>query len=613
MRQFQASQPSFAPQSQVKGESLATYATVSPSAGVYAAPASPNLSPSVSPNVRAYGTPSAALQGVYTAPNMPMVEPGMPMAEPGMLPEPGMMAEPGLTMPEPGMSMAELDMMNEPGMPMPEPDMMPQGSPDAYQSGYMLHGSYVAPMVATAAPHYAAHVNPQAFAHNSFTNQEESSFSAVDNAAMDNRSFALSSDLAASVDNELNDDLNDDLNGSMSSVPGLTDEQSIALSEVLFSNSDLLAESNKRKKLLKALCGDSDDASLDKASASAKHTINKKDAAKKASKDATNAKDEADAASAANAKDAVSAADSANAASAATGSFSLAALSSGDSGMAPGMTGAGANAAHAATTASNENSGAPIVEVAELDSASLIKPNPNKVVLDAESERLDKLSQSRKETFAKETLAIKAEENKSKIIFSLVEHGLSTMGQNTKLGILADEQDEDGKADVEDFITGNVTIVQQELRTGTDNNVVSAAFAETEEEPTTKTTINVAVPTSTAPWRPTISVTENRKKSENSLFPLLMREFGHHWYVYGLTILCCILCLMKVYQVQETRDLTARYNELAISNADLDKQWLNLMAVRQNLSEHAKIRAFASSNLKMKAPRTESEQVISLH
>ena len=77
--------------------------------------------------------------------------------------------------------------------------------------------------------------------------------------------------------------------------------------------------------------------------------------------------------------------------------------------------------------------------------------------------------------------------------------------------------------------------------------------------------------------------------------------------------MACVLCLMKVYQVQETRDLTSQLNDITLNNANLEKEWLNLMATRQSLTEHAKIRAYASNKLQMQSPKTNSEQVISLH
>lgn len=48
------------------------------------------------------------------------------------------------------------------------------------------------------------------------------------------------------------------------------------------------------------------------------------------------------------------------------------------------------------------------------------------------------------------------------------------------------------------------------------------------------------------------------------------------------------------------------------TNADLEKQWLILVASRQKLSEHANIRSSASETLGMVSPKTENEKVIYL-
>ena len=56
--------------------------------------------------------------------------------------------------------------------------------------------------------------------------------------------------------------------------------------------------------------------------------------------------------------------------------------------------------------------------------------------------------------------------------------------------------------------------------------------------------------------------------------------------------------------------MIAKLNEVTIQNENLNKTWLNLLAKRQNLSEHSKIRADAYNKLKMHAPKTEAEKVI---
>lgn len=96
----------------------------------------------------------------------------------------------------------------------------------------------------------------------------------------------------------------------------------------------------------------------------------------------------------------------------------------------------------------------------------------------------------------------------------------------------------------------------------------------------------------------------------DSLFRIILADIGNNFYTYMLGIVLCVLALFKVDQVQDTRYMIAKLNEVTIQNENLNKTWLNLLAKRQNLSEHSKIRADAYNKLKMHAPKTEAEKVI---
>ena len=117
-----------------------------------------------------------------------------------------------------------------------------------------------------------------------------------------------------------------------------------------------------------------------------------------------------------------------------------------------------------------------------------------------------------------------------------------------------------------------------------------------------------------ATLKSTISLGDSNSDADNEprLVPCIFHELGVNWFVYGLAIVVCVLCLAKVYQVQETRDLTSRLHEVTQNNSKLNNTWLTLVAERQNLTEHAKIRNFATDKLQMVSPKTENEQVISL-
>ena len=98
-----------------------------------------------------------------------------------------------------------------------------------------------------------------------------------------------------------------------------------------------------------------------------------------------------------------------------------------------------------------------------------------------------------------------------------------------------------------------------------------------------------------------------------SLLRAIAADMGNNFFTYFLAVILCGLSIYKVVQVQETRDLIANLNEVTVHNENLNKDWLTLLAQRQALSEHNKIRREAAERLNMKAPRTEAEKVITLN
>lgn len=242
---------------------------------------------------------------------------------------------------------------------------------------------------------------------------------------------------------------------------------------------------------------------------------------------------------------------------------------------------------------------------------------PKAVILD-EAEALREAKNQKRVSAQVNDILNLDKEKKSKTKFALIGQNLYNV-QKDEDNLLSNEKEEFGKIEAEDFITGNVTVVSQTLRTGTDNVVIATSGAldssYDEEESETKEQIHdVDYDSQSQRCSITLSLpNDNQEQKEPRLLPLLLRDFGVHWITYGLAICVCLLCLLKVYQVQDTRDLTARLNEVVATNADLEKQWLILVASRQKLSEHSKIRAMASESLGMVSPKTENEKVISLH
>lgn len=101
-------------------------------------------------------------------------------------------------------------------------------------------------------------------------------------------------------------------------------------------------------------------------------------------------------------------------------------------------------------------------------------------------------------------------------------------------------------------------------------------------------------------------------KHERSLVPLIVGQIFRDWYFYVLCAVACALSLYKVYQVQETRTLTASLNEVALQNDAISNQWLGLLSEKEELERQSVIRDAAVNRLHMVQPRTEAEIVIRL-
>lgn len=81
---------------------------------------------------------------------------------------------------------------------------------------------------------------------------------------------------------------------------------------------------------------------------------------------------------------------------------------------------------------------------------------------------------------------------------------------------------------------------------------------------------------------------------------------------YLLVLVAVTLPVFKIYLVQQTHTMTAKYNEAKSYNASLDKEWLTLLSEREALTEYSVIRKHATEDLQMVQPKTEDEFVIDL-
>lgn len=103
-----------------------------------------------------------------------------------------------------------------------------------------------------------------------------------------------------------------------------------------------------------------------------------------------------------------------------------------------------------------------------------------------------------------------------------------------------------------------------------------------------------------------------KKDDQKALIPTIFDDFIKYFYVYFLLALLVFLCLYKVYQVQQTRYVTASLNELSKQSQQLDSQWLILLGQREQLTEPNLIRKQAREKLNMLAPKTDLEKVITI-
>ena len=103
------------------------------------------------------------------------------------------------------------------------------------------------------------------------------------------------------------------------------------------------------------------------------------------------------------------------------------------------------------------------------------------------------------------------------------------------------------------------------------------------------------------------------KHHDLRIIKVIFEDIAKNLFTYFLIIVFTTLCLYKIHQVQETRDITSHFNQVITDNDNLHKKWLSLLAQRQELSEHAKIRKAAIEKLNMVAPKTDSELVINLY
>ncbi|MGN1280816.1 MAG: cell division protein FtsL [Succinivibrio sp.] len=110
---------------------------------------------------------------------------------------------------------------------------------------------------------------------------------------------------------------------------------------------------------------------------------------------------------------------------------------------------------------------------------------------------------------------------------------------------------------------------------------------------------------------PSLSLFEGYEKKQ-ALIPAIIDDIFSNVLTYVMILLVTSLAVFKVHQVQITREMTVKYNEMNLHNELLHKEWLSLLSERESLTEYSVIRKSANENLQMVQPKTEDEVVIDL-
>ena len=99
---------------------------------------------------------------------------------------------------------------------------------------------------------------------------------------------------------------------------------------------------------------------------------------------------------------------------------------------------------------------------------------------------------------------------------------------------------------------------------------------------------------------------------EQKILPSIIKDVFSNITTFILVIIATTLAVYKVHQVQSTREMTVKYNEVSNHNEQMHKEWLSLLSEREKLTEYSVIRSLATENLSMVQPKTEDEVVIDL-
>ncbi len=97
-----------------------------------------------------------------------------------------------------------------------------------------------------------------------------------------------------------------------------------------------------------------------------------------------------------------------------------------------------------------------------------------------------------------------------------------------------------------------------------------------------------------------------------NLARIIGKDLWHHKWLVALAL--CVLgsALSVVWAAQESRNLTAHWNDLLQQRDQLDVQWRHLLLEEQTLAEHSRVARMATKDLNMHRPKPSEERVVRL-
>ncbi|MBY5992113.1 cell division protein FtsL [Ferrimonas balearica] len=97
-----------------------------------------------------------------------------------------------------------------------------------------------------------------------------------------------------------------------------------------------------------------------------------------------------------------------------------------------------------------------------------------------------------------------------------------------------------------------------------------------------------------------------------NLARIIGMDLWHHKWLVALALCVLASAMGVVWSAQESRNLTARWNELLQERDQLDVQWRHLLLEEQTLAEHSRVARKATRDLQMHRPKPSQEKVVRL-